>query len=399
MVSPLKWSDLELQEELGAGKAGVVWFARLRRPYLHLDEGTSVAVKRYKGWVIDEPGQFERIFRELEIGRKIVHPNLVKTLGVVADERTLPALVMQYYEGESLQNYLERNRNTRTPIDIENTFDILGGVAGALKALHDSGVIHRDVKPANILLTSNGPILMDLGVVASRDFAHQTTEGAFLGTIRYASPEYLFGESYDFKVDIYSLGAIAYELITGQEFTAEEDHWARLIARRRIEYEWSWNAEMQSSLEPRIGLNCLEFCVTILDHTLVELSKRNLDLGALSVAIQQRLWEKEFHIAAGAFLPGPPLFHPLGTFDRSMDEDVPIEEIVESLRRLLSSENRAKLRRLVHEHYWDTKWLTHGRLSRSTFEDAGAIRISAITEFELAEFHPAVKYAFRYGML
>ena len=101
----------------------------------------------------------------------MVHPNLVRTLGLVADERSLPALVMEYYDGESLQEYLARNREAGDPIDFDKALDIVAGVAGALKALHDNGIIHRDVKPGNIMLTPSGPILMDLGVVATEHSA------------------------------------------------------------------------------------------------------------------------------------------------------------------------------------------------------------------------------------
>ena len=85
------------------------------------------------------------------------------------------------------------------------------------------------------MLTPQGPILMDLGVVAAEHSAELTTTGAFLGTIRYGSPEYLFGDIYDSKADIYSLGAILYELVTGNEFIAEERNWARMIARKSRE--------------------------------------------------------------------------------------------------------------------------------------------------------------------
>jgi len=110
MRSALRWSDLEIEKELGAGHAGVVLRARLRRPAAGLQVGDDVAVKRYKSWVLEEPGQFERIFRELETGRKITHSNLVRTLGVVADDLGRPALVMKHYDGEPLQAFLQRHR-------------------------------------------------------------------------------------------------------------------------------------------------------------------------------------------------------------------------------------------------------------------------------------------------
>ena len=158
-----------------------------------LESREAVAIKRYNSWVIDEPGQLERIFRELETGRKIIHPNLVNMVGIIADDVGRPALVMRHYEGESLQKMLERHRLENEPVDNDVALAVLGGLAGALGALHLNGVVHRDVKPANVLLTAQGPVLMDLGVVTSRDFGQMTTTPEFLGTIRYAAPEYLFG--------------------------------------------------------------------------------------------------------------------------------------------------------------------------------------------------------------
>ncbi len=115
MVTALHWSDFEIERELGSGRAGVVVLARLRRSVGRLTRGHAVAIKRYKSWVIDEPGQLERIFRALETGRKIVHQNLVNTVGIIADDLGRPALVMKYYEGESLQKTLERHRLGNEP--------------------------------------------------------------------------------------------------------------------------------------------------------------------------------------------------------------------------------------------------------------------------------------------
>src|SRR5205085_11064570 len=111
--------------------------------------------------------------------------------------------------------------------------EIIGSLAAALHELHTAGAIHRDVKPANVILSKFGPILMDLGVVASRDFPEQTHTGSFLGTIRYGAPEYLFGEEYDWRIDVFGLGAIAYELFANRAFLESETHWARLIAMKR----------------------------------------------------------------------------------------------------------------------------------------------------------------------
>src|SRR6185369_11140328 len=99
MASTLTWRDLELQDRLGEGQGGVVWSARLARAYKQWPSGTTVAVKRYKRWVLESPGQYERIHRELTVGIRVNHPNVVKSLALVADPDGLPALVMQHYSG------------------------------------------------------------------------------------------------------------------------------------------------------------------------------------------------------------------------------------------------------------------------------------------------------------
>ena len=98
----LGWSSLELLNVIGSGQAGVVWRAKLKHAYQDLPLHSLVAVKVYKQWVLEEPGQFERIVRELELGRRVEHPNVVRTISIVADPSGRPALVMPYYEGESL---------------------------------------------------------------------------------------------------------------------------------------------------------------------------------------------------------------------------------------------------------------------------------------------------------
>lgn len=400
MAVPLKWSDLCLTREVGSGQAGTVWVAKLKRAYLRLEKDSQVAVKLFRPWVLEQPGQYERIYRELETGRHVVHPNLVRTLGLVADERSLPALVMEYYDGESLQEYLARNREAGDPIDFDKALDIVAGVAGALKALHDNGIIHRDVKPGNIMLTPSGPILMDLGVVATEHSAEMTTSGIFLGTIRYGSPEYLFGETYDFKVDIYSLGASLYELVTGLEFIAEKNQWARMIARKRIEIEWSWNQDLREALESRVGLNCVEFFRTALDHSLTDSSSRDLDLGDFATAISEKYWRREFHFADGKFHSASPMFEPLGSFENS-ERTVSIQEIVKELKLNLSHRDVVILRRILHKNYWSDFWITPGGLAYGSLRKAGVFGRSEYDTqgVEFIEFHSAVKYAYQNGLL
>lgn len=157
------------------------------------------------------------------------HPNLVETLTLLSDSNGRPALVMRYYDGQTLENLLEHNRRLGQLFDLVEAFVITGKLASALAALHAVGTIHRDVKPANIVLANGEPILMDLGVVRTTKFPEQTTANAFMGTIRYSAPEYLFGDEHDASLDLFSLGAVVWELLGNTQYLAEETNWARMI--------------------------------------------------------------------------------------------------------------------------------------------------------------------------
>jgi serine/threonine protein kinase len=398
MRNALRWSDLDLEAELGSGQAGTVVRARLRRSIGQLLEGELVAVKRYKPWVLEQPGQMERVFRELETGRRVVHPWLVKTIAVVADDLGRPALIMQYYNGETLQGFLDRHRTQAIPVDVEQLFRILQCLAAALNELHSFGLVHRDVKPANVMLTSAGAVLMDLGVVTSGDLAHGTTTAEFLGTIRYAAPEYLLGDPYDQRADIFSLGTIVFELLMGEQFDAEYQHWARLVAKRQIDYSFSWNADQRRRLTERFGLNVLEFLVAILSLSLVSAKLRHLDLGTLLTAVERRYFQHRFHFDEGKCVLGSPLFLPLGEFGKP-NANVTLAQIMQNLRKQLSQKQLLKLLALLKEHYWGPDWIVHDQGAVEFLFQAGVLKRFFIGEFAMAEWHEGVKYAYRCGDL
>jgi eukaryotic-like serine/threonine-protein kinase len=182
-------------------------------------------VKRYKRWVLQESGQYERISRELAASVKIRHPHIVHNICLISDPDGLPALVMRYYDGKTLESVLVEGRSKNTHMPIEDAFRVLGQLIDAVTALHKPPIYHRDIKPANILIEngSGSPILMDLGVVSNFFLPEQTETTDFLGTIRYAHPDYLTGGGFTASLDWYSLGLVAYELFCGTRFLASEE--------------------------------------------------------------------------------------------------------------------------------------------------------------------------------
>ena len=162
-----------------------------------------------------------RFQREAKTLAMLSHPHIVKVLDY-GEYESMPFLVMEYLPGGNLTTYIPRP----FPLHWRKAAQMLVPIATALHHAHLNGVIHRDVKPSNILLTSTGqPMLSDFGIAKILQF-HETIElthsGVGIGTPEYMAPEQGTGVEVDFRVDIYSLGVVFYELITGRRpYTAD----------------------------------------------------------------------------------------------------------------------------------------------------------------------------------
>ena len=203
-----------LVRRLGAGGMGVVFLARdpaLKR---------LVAVKVMSPERAADPEARARFEREAESVAAISHPNVVAVYSVGELKNGLPYLVMQYVDGPSMADRLE----DEGPLDLEAAKQIIGQVASALGAAHRKGIIHRDIKAANILWddAAGRALVSDFGIAAilERDVEGEsinlTQTGVVMGTPRYMSPEQLLSEPVTAKTDIYSLGLLGYELLTGE---------------------------------------------------------------------------------------------------------------------------------------------------------------------------------------
>lgn len=201
----------EVEGVVGRGAMGVVYRARQTEPPQRL-----VAYKRVSG---RDPVLDERLRREAEVLASLDHPNIIRIYDVVDDETGM-AIVLQYAGGGSLADRLER-RGALAPAD---TATVLVAVADALDAAHRRGILHRDIKPGNILFTADGhPLLSDFGVARREGDAPLTQAGA-LGpaTADYLDPAVADGAPFDFRSDIYALGVVGYEMLTGQRpYTAD----------------------------------------------------------------------------------------------------------------------------------------------------------------------------------
>jgi eukaryotic-like serine/threonine-protein kinase len=170
----------------------------------------QVAVKRLHA---DSPADVEQRFvREAKLGASLNHPNLVSVFDTATDDEGV-LIVMEYVEGEALARTLKRG-----PLPSERVASMVRDVGSALDHAHGQGVVHRDVKPGNVLLRKDGVTkLVDLGIATAQDHTRLTHSGMVLGTAAYMAPEQLEGGETTPSTDIYALAVVAYESLTGEK--------------------------------------------------------------------------------------------------------------------------------------------------------------------------------------
>jgi serine/threonine-protein kinase len=189
-------------------RGGMAWIYEA----LDVETGRSVALKIPFMQYESDPGFFSRFQREENIGLTLDHPYIVKILR--AADKSRPYLAMEYLEGQTLAASLRE----RAPLSEDESVRIVSQICEGLDYLHRKGVVHRDLKPDNIMLCKNGTIrILDFGIAKSEN-ARRLTFGGFsatMGTPDYIAPEQVQGKRGDSRTDIYALGAMLYEMTTG----------------------------------------------------------------------------------------------------------------------------------------------------------------------------------------
>jgi serine/threonine-protein kinase len=198
-----KLGKYEIARELGRGAMGVVY--RAEDPRL----GRPVALKTTTAEVASNPELLKRFYREAQAAAHLAHPNIV-TIYEIDEANGIPFIAMEFLEGENLQKTI----SGRTDLPILRKIQIIIDACKGLFYAHQHGVVHRDVKPGNIVVLTDGQIkIVDFGI-ARVGVSSMTNTGEVLGTVMYMSPEQVQGQKVDARSDVFSLGVVLYELLT-----------------------------------------------------------------------------------------------------------------------------------------------------------------------------------------
>ncbi len=216
LTSPEKMiaSKYKILEEIGRGGMGVVYKAKdtkLKR---------NVALKFLPGELTQNKEAKTRFIREAQAAAALDHPNIC-TVYEVDESEGKTFISMSYIEGQSLKDKLKNG-----PLEIDEAKNIVIQIAEGLKEAHEKSIVHRDIKPANIMLTKkNTAKIMDFGSAKLKTGEDLTKTSTLIGTVAYMSPEQARGEEVDHRTDIWSLGAMFYEMLTGERpFKKDQEH-------------------------------------------------------------------------------------------------------------------------------------------------------------------------------
>ena len=197
----------EIVKCLGAGSMGMVYAVK------HLElQGRLLAMKVLFSDVAKDEVQSARFRNEIVASYEVNHPHVVRAYDFFR-EGEMVAYTMEYIPGGDLADKL----NDDQLMPIEQIIDILEQMASGMEAIHKAGIIHRDIKPENILIADDGSIkITDFGIAKNLKGPRLTDHGGIVGTFAYVAPEYLESGNVDIRSDIYSIGVLAYEMVTGE---------------------------------------------------------------------------------------------------------------------------------------------------------------------------------------
>ncbi|UCC45636.1 MAG: protein kinase, partial [Candidatus Zixiibacteriota bacterium] len=206
-------SHYRIIEKIGAGGMGEVYLAE------DTELNRKVALKFLPPHLCQDADCRARFKREAQAAAALSHPNII-TIYEVAEHEGRPFFAMELVEGRSLREFADWRE-----LEFEKIVNLAIQICDGLGAAHDKNVIHRDIKPSNISIDAYGrPKILDFGLAAIQGGEHLTKTGSTMGTVRYMSPEQVQGKEVDSRSDLFSLGVVLYELVTGRSpFSREND--------------------------------------------------------------------------------------------------------------------------------------------------------------------------------
>jgi len=208
-------SRYKVLERLGGGGAGVVYKAE------DLKLERTVALKFLSSYRSGNEADQRRFLREARASSILDHPNICTVYEIDETDDGRLFIAMSFCEGETLKRKIERG-----PLPLAEALRLAAQIADGLAAAHAKGIVHRDVKPANVIVTPDGRVkIVDFGIAKLADQSRLTREGTAVGTAAYMAPEQIRGDAIDVQVDVWALGVVLYEMVTGlPPFAAETDH-------------------------------------------------------------------------------------------------------------------------------------------------------------------------------
>ncbi|MBF8296360.1 MAG: hypothetical protein HW389_2905 [Bacteroidetes bacterium] len=253
-------SHYHVLEKLGGGGMGVVYKAediKLKR---------LVALKFLPPDLTSDPRSKERFAHEAQAASSLEHPNICTVHDIGDTDEGQTFIVMSYYDGETLKRKLSRG-----PLKVEQALEIAAQIADGLAKAHDNGIVHRDIKPANIMISREGSVkILDFGLAKLAGETRLTKTGSTVGTLMYMAPEQVHGQEVDARADIWALGVLLQEMITGVAPFRGEHEGALLYDRLRWSTPFpisnrnysSWCPGVSKKI-PRSGINRRKMSLSI----------------------------------------------------------------------------------------------------------------------------------------